>query len=98
MDQSAKLQVGDQSVELPITRGTEAERTLDVTKLRQQTGLTTYDPGYVNTASCSSVDHISRRRSGHSSIQRDSDRGLSGTVEFSRNRLPLNLWNVTISI
>ena len=55
MDQSAKLQVGDQSVELPIARGTEAERTLDVTKLRQQTGLTTYDPGYVNTASCSSA-------------------------------------------
>jgi citrate synthase len=55
MDQSARLQVADRSVELPIAAGTEAERAIDVTKLRQQTGLTTYDPGYVNTASCSSA-------------------------------------------
>ncbi len=55
MDQNARLQIADRSVELPIATGTEAERAIDITKLRQQTGLTTYDPGYVNTASCSSA-------------------------------------------
>ena len=55
MDQRAKLQLEEQFVDLPIATGTEAERVIDVTKLRQETGLTTYDPGYVNTASCSSA-------------------------------------------
>jgi len=55
MNQNAKLQVADQSIEMPVATGAEGDRVVDVTKLREQTGMTTYDPGYVNTASCSSA-------------------------------------------
>ncbi len=51
----AKLQVGDQSIDLPIIVGTENDRAIDIGKLRAQTGMTTLDPGFVNTGSCSSA-------------------------------------------
>ncbi len=54
MSRRSTLHLPDQHIELPIATGTEGERVLDVTTLRAQTGLTTFDPGYVNTASCSS--------------------------------------------
>ena len=54
MKRVATLHVADQIIELPVVTGTEGEGVLDVTTLRAQTGLTTFDPGYVNTASCSS--------------------------------------------
>jgi citrate synthase len=55
MNDSAKLQIADQSIELPIATGSEGERVVDITKLREHAGVTAYDPGYVNTASCSSA-------------------------------------------
>ena len=54
MSRLSTLHVDDHTIALPIATGTEGERVLDVTTLRVQTGLTTFDPGYVNTASCSS--------------------------------------------
>ena len=54
MSRLSTLHVADQVIELPIAMGTEGERVLDVTMLRAQAGLTTFDPGYLNTASCSS--------------------------------------------
>jgi citrate synthase len=54
MEQKATLLVDGKSYELPILLGTEGERALDITRLRQQTGLITYDPGYANTGSCKS--------------------------------------------
>jgi len=54
MSRLSTLHVADQTVTLPVVTGTEGERVLDVTTLHAQTGLTTFDPGYVNTASCSS--------------------------------------------
>ncbi len=50
----AKIHIDDQATEFPIITGTEGEQVIDVTKLRERTGLTAFDPGYVNTASCSS--------------------------------------------
>ncbi|MCY3956075.1 MAG: citrate synthase [Nitrospira sp.] len=54
MKQLSTLHVDDQTTALPVVTGAEGERVLDVTTLRARTGLTTFDPGYVNTASCSS--------------------------------------------
>lgn len=54
MKQLATLHVDDQTIALPIATGSEGEQVLDVTMLRAQTGLTAFDPGYVNTTSCSS--------------------------------------------
>jgi citrate synthase len=50
----ADIQIGSRTLTCPIYEGTEGERALDVRKLRKETGLITYDPGFVNTGSCSS--------------------------------------------
>ncbi|MBN1101952.1 MAG: citrate synthase, partial [Deltaproteobacteria bacterium] len=54
MEQKATLIVDGKSYEIPLLVGTEGERAIDITRLRQQTGLITYDPGYANTGSCKS--------------------------------------------
>jgi citrate synthase len=54
MSDKALLIIGDQQVELPILRGTEGERAIDITRLREQTGLLSYDPSLGNTAVCKS--------------------------------------------
>jgi citrate synthase len=54
MEQKATLIVDGKSYEIPILVGSEGERAIDITRLRQQTGLITYDPGYANTGSCKS--------------------------------------------
>ena len=54
MVDTASLQIGDQSVELPIVVGSEDEKALDISKLRAETGYVTIDPGYGNTGSCQS--------------------------------------------
>jgi citrate synthase len=51
MADTAKLQLGDQTYELPVIVGSEGERGIDITKLRAQTGHITMDPGYANTGS-----------------------------------------------
>jgi citrate synthase len=55
MPDKAFLTVGDQRIELPILTGTEGELALDITKLRDQSGLITYDPSLGNTAVCKSA-------------------------------------------
>ena len=54
MAETARLQVGNQSVELPIVVGSEGEKALDIAKLRAETGYIALDPGYGNTGSCQS--------------------------------------------
>ena len=51
---SAKLILDNQTIELPIIEGSEGERAVDITKLRNNTGFITLDPGYGNTGSCES--------------------------------------------
>ncbi len=51
----AKLIVGGKEYEFPIVVGTEGERAIDITKLRDQTGLITYDPSLGNTGVCRSA-------------------------------------------
>ncbi len=47
-------QATDQSLELPVIRGTEGDPTLDINKLYKNLGYFTYDPGFAATASCTS--------------------------------------------
>jgi citrate synthase len=54
MEETAKLIIDGTTYELPVVRGTEGERAIDITKLRQETGLITLDPGYPNTGACKS--------------------------------------------
>jgi citrate synthase len=55
MAKQAKLTVEGTSHELPVVEGTESEKAVDITRLRQTTGLVTLDPGYTSTASCRSA-------------------------------------------
>ena len=55
MGETAKLRIGDKTIELPIVVGSEGERALDIRKLRAETGYITLDPGYANTGSCKSA-------------------------------------------
>ena len=52
--ETAKLILPEKSIELPIIVGTEDEKGLDISRLRNETGYITLDPGYVNTGSCQS--------------------------------------------
>ena len=51
---SAEVHLDGKVFPLGVIEGTENERAIDVRKLRSETGLITYDPGYVNTGSCQS--------------------------------------------
>ncbi len=54
-ESAATLNLGEQSVELPILVGTENETAIDISKLRGQTGVITLDEGYRNTGSVQSA-------------------------------------------
>ncbi len=46
---------GSPSMELPIYKGTIGPDVIDIRKLYAQTGMFTYDPGFLSTASCQST-------------------------------------------
>ncbi len=50
----SEIRVGDQTLSYKVYEGTEGERAIDISKLRKETGMITYDPGFVNTGTCSS--------------------------------------------
>jgi len=54
MTEFVKLIYGDKEYQLPLVVGTEGEKAVDISKLRQETGLITLDTGYGNTGSCTS--------------------------------------------
>jgi len=54
-NQTAKLQLGDGDIDLPVVVGTENEHAVDIGKLRSETGYITLDEGYGNTGSCQSA-------------------------------------------
>ena len=51
---TAKLTFNDQTLDLPVFEGAEKEKAIDIRALRKETGLITYDPGFVNTGCCQS--------------------------------------------
>ena len=55
MGDTAKLRVGNETIDLPIVEGSEGERGIDIRTLRSATGLITLDPGFANTGACRSA-------------------------------------------
>jgi citrate synthase len=54
--ENAELKLpGGASMELPVAEATEGADGADISKLLSSTGLVTYDPGFANTASCTSA-------------------------------------------
>ena len=53
MSDIAKLQIGNNSYEFPLVKGTENEVAINIKTLRSATnGVITIDPGFKNTGSC----------------------------------------------
>ena len=54
MSDKVTLNYEGKSLELPVSTGAMDEKAIDISKLRDQTGLITMDPGYKNTGVCES--------------------------------------------
>jgi citrate synthase len=55
MTDSGVLKYGELELELPIVEATQGNNGFDISKVLATTGATTLDPGFVNTASCTSA-------------------------------------------
>ncbi|HTI58040.1 citrate synthase [Mucilaginibacter sp.] len=55
MSETAQLKIGDKTYDFPVIEGTEGEKAIDISKLRDQTGYVTLDIGYKNTGATQSA-------------------------------------------
>ncbi|HLT89106.1 MAG TPA: citrate synthase [Sphingobacterium sp.] len=55
MSDKATINLGGKSYELPVIIGTENEKAIDISKLRDQSGYITLDPGFKNTGATKSA-------------------------------------------
>ena len=55
MTETAKVIYQGKTYELPIIDGSFGEKAIDIGNLRKETGLITFDPGYMSTGSCKSA-------------------------------------------
>ncbi|WP_207427323.1 citrate synthase [Pedobacter sp. SYSU D00535] len=55
MSETASINLGEKTYELPVITGTENEKAIDISKLRDQTGYITIDSGFKNTGSTKSA-------------------------------------------
>ena len=54
MSEFVELKYNDHVFKLPVVIGSEGEKAIDISRLRQDTGFITLDVGYANTGSCTS--------------------------------------------
>ena len=74
----------NQTYTVPIYRGTI--RAMDLRQIKtgpDDFGLMTYDPAFMNTASCQSADHLSGWRQGHPAVPRLPDRATGRELHAS---------------
>jgi len=55
MSETAQIKIGDKTYDLPVIEGTEGEKAIDISKLRDLTGYVTLDVGYKNTGATKSA-------------------------------------------
>lgn len=55
MPEQIEFKFDSQSILLPSVRGSESEKAIDISKLREETGYITLDPGYKNTGATKSA-------------------------------------------
>jgi len=55
MGEQVELRVGDRAIDLAVLGATEGQSGIDVSGVLAKTGMVTLDPGFVNTAACSSA-------------------------------------------
>jgi len=54
MREYAKLVIDGKELTLPVIKGSEGEKAIDIRSLRQESGYITFDPGFGNTGTCRS--------------------------------------------
>ncbi len=54
-NESVRLTVGEQSLDLGVERATEGNNGINIAPLLKETGDVTYDPGFMNTANAKSA-------------------------------------------
>ena len=54
MVEKAVLELGEKKITLPVLSGTDRCEVVDITSLYKDTGILTYDPGFMSTAACES--------------------------------------------
>lgn len=55
MSETAEIRLGSQTFQLPVIEGTENEKAIDISKLRDQSGYITLDSGFKNTGATKSA-------------------------------------------
>jgi len=55
MSKTASLKIDEKTFELPVITGTEDEHAVDISKIREQSGYITLDPGFKNTGAAKSA-------------------------------------------
>ena len=55
MAEYVTLHYAGKEFQLPLVEGSQGEKAIDISRLRQDTGLITLDPGFANTGSCRSA-------------------------------------------
>src|ERR1700709_2183125 len=55
MSATAQLKIGEKTYDLPVIEGSEGEKAIDISKLRDLTGYVTLDIGYKNTGATTSA-------------------------------------------
>ncbi|GHT34005.1 citrate synthase [Planctomycetales bacterium] len=53
--ETATLTIGEKTIELPVYTGTEGDKSIDISKLYDEHGLTTFDPSLGSTSICKST-------------------------------------------
>ena len=66
MADKAQIILEGKTYEYPIVMGTEGEKAIDISALRNDTGYITLDPGYRQHGFLPEQHHLHRRRQGHS--------------------------------
>ncbi|MDR1477448.1 MAG: citrate synthase [Planctomycetaceae bacterium] len=54
-EEKATIIIGDQQIEVPVITGTEGHKSLDISRLYDDYGITTYDPSLGSTSMCQST-------------------------------------------
>ena len=58
MDNSSTIRIGTKQYHFPLIKGTEDESAIDISHLRSESSVITYDEGYVNTGFMQKQNHI----------------------------------------
>ena len=89
--EEATIRLGGVQRDLPIRHGTLGPDVVDITKLYQDTGHFTYDPGFTSTASCESKITFIDGDKGDPALSRLSDRSARRERHLPRDLLPAAL-------